>query len=548
MTTRSRLAFLPACVACALASFVLWRWLGAPVTLPEAPTGRLACLSYTPFEPGQSPGAMPGWVSDARIEDDMRRLAGLTGCLRLYTPLGNSPRVVASAERHGLRILLGAWIGSNLEQNEREVAGALDLARRHPGTVKLIVVGNEVLLRRELPAAKLAALIGETRAASPVPVAYADVAHFIAVHPEVAATADALLIHLLPYWDDPAPPGVDKAAAGVIAGFDEFRARFPGRQIAIGETGWPSAGRQRGPGRPGVVEQARFVRQFAALATARGIDYNLIEAIDQPWKRPAEGTVGGYWGLLDEHRVAKFPLQGPVSAWPQWRRLAGATAALAVLLLAAALPGGLAARAWTAWTPVAFTTALVLVFQWRFLALASQSGTGWALGLVGAALTAWAALRLLARLRDGQLREPASLTEVGRMLMRPVALLRSPALHSGACVALVLLGAAWFSVVLAFAPRHRDLPIAFFLLPALAIACTSRVTGGADRREEASLALMIGGCCTAQLEPENPQSWAWLGLGVLLVVPWRHALRREFARIGRLLADPRQAQQRSQHG
>src|SRR5438876_920503 len=33
-----------------------------------------------------------------------------------------------------------------------------------------------------------------------------------------------------------------------------------------------------------------------------------IEAYDQPWKRQLEGTVGGYWGLLDSaRRELKYP-------------------------------------------------------------------------------------------------------------------------------------------------------------------------------------------------------------------------------------------------
>ena len=83
----------------------------------------------------------------------------------------------------GFHILLGAWIGTDLDQNEKEIRAALELARRYPQTVSAIVVGNEVLLRREMSVAKLAALIRDVKEQSPVPVAYADVAHFIEQEP-----------------------------------------------------------------------------------------------------------------------------------------------------------------------------------------------------------------------------------------------------------------------------------------------------------------------------------------------------------------------------
>ena len=48
-------------------------------------------------------------------------------------------------------------------------------------------------------------------------------------------------------------------------------------------------------------------RDFVTRAEAYGIDYNIIEAIDQPWKT-MEGGVGPYWGLLDASREAEILL------------------------------------------------------------------------------------------------------------------------------------------------------------------------------------------------------------------------------------------------
>ena len=62
------------------------------------------------------------------------------------------------------------------------------------------------------------------------------------------------------------------------------------------------------------------------FAEAYGLDYNIIEAIDQPFKT-FEGGVGGYWGLFDADRVAKFSLTGPVSDPDHWK-----IAGLALLL------------------------------------------------------------------------------------------------------------------------------------------------------------------------------------------------------------------------
>ena len=53
-------------------------------------------------------------------------------------------------------------------------------------------------------------------------------------------------------------------------------------------------------------------------ANALGIEYNVIEAFDQPWKT-FEGSVGAYWGLFDNAREAKFAWTGPISDNDRWK-------------------------------------------------------------------------------------------------------------------------------------------------------------------------------------------------------------------------------------
>jgi cellulose synthase/poly-beta-1,6-N-acetylglucosamine synthase-like glycosyltransferase len=72
------------------------------------------------------------------------------------------------------------------------------------------------------------------------------------------------------------------------------------------------------------------LRDFVARAEAFGIDYNIVEAIDQPWKI-FEGGVGPYWGIFDASRHAKFSWTGIVVDPDHWR-LAGIALLVSVLL------------------------------------------------------------------------------------------------------------------------------------------------------------------------------------------------------------------------
>jgi exo-beta-1,3-glucanase (GH17 family) len=317
-----------------------WR-MGVPRPIAEPGAERLECVSYAPFRrPGETPFDAAAFVDEARIETDLRLIATRSGCVRTYSVSQGLDAVPRVAQRLGMTVLLGAWIGRDRRANESELTAAIGVAREHSATVRALVVGNEVMLRRELPEAELVAYIERARRAVPVPVTYADVWEFWLEHPSIALAVTFVTIHILPYWEDD-PVGIDAAIAHVVEVWRAMRAALPGREILVGETGWPSEGRARGDAVPGRVEQARFIRQFSRTAAEQGIRYNLIEAFDQPWKRHLEGAMGGAWGLLDSEGRPKFDWHGPVAprdGWTAWR-----TAAAAGLLLGA-VAVGLAAR------------------------------------------------------------------------------------------------------------------------------------------------------------------------------------------------------------
>jgi cellulose synthase/poly-beta-1,6-N-acetylglucosamine synthase-like glycosyltransferase/exo-beta-1,3-glucanase (GH17 family) len=158
---------------------------------------------------------------------------------------------------------------------------------------------------------------------SPVPVTTGQIRSDWIDHPELASAVDFISAHILPYWEGvPANEAVQKT----IDYYKELRDAHPGKRIVIAEFGWPSAGYNTHAADPGRAEQAMVLRDFAAQAEARGIDYNLFEAFDQPWKIN-EGSVGAYWGLFDASQQAKFAWTGLVSDANHWR-----LASLAVLL------------------------------------------------------------------------------------------------------------------------------------------------------------------------------------------------------------------------
>jgi exo-beta-1,3-glucanase (GH17 family) len=223
-------------------------------------------LSYAPYRTGQSP--LTGrFATEAEVDQDMALLAPLTRAIRSYAAIEGPYEGPALARKHGLKLWQGIWLGGDRAQNAREMARAIDFAHRYPDTIERVIVGNEVLLRRDLPVAELIADIDHVRASVKQPVAYADVSDFWDQFVQVAPHVDVVLIHLLPYWED-VPTGIDHAVEKVGQAYIHFTKLFPGKTIAIGETGWPSRGRQRRDAVPGRINEARFLREFIALSEA----------------------------------------------------------------------------------------------------------------------------------------------------------------------------------------------------------------------------------------------------------------------------------------
>ncbi|MGH6662509.1 MAG: hypothetical protein ACREB6_13295, partial [Rhodospirillales bacterium] len=235
-------SFLPALVAFALAaaaSIGAWAWLGRPMPLPDVPVARLQCLSYSPSHEDASPLDKHFIVPAGRIEADMNILRPITGCIRTYSSVGSECHAEAAATGVGIKAMVGIWIGADDRKNAEEIEGALSLAAAHPEAVKALVVGNEVLLRREMTADRLAGIIRSVKARTLHPVTYADIFEFWRRNPALAGVVDVVTIHILPYWDDPTPVSIDAVQDHVRGIVEQARTIFPDKPVQVGEIGWP---------------------------------------------------------------------------------------------------------------------------------------------------------------------------------------------------------------------------------------------------------------------------------------------------------------------
>ncbi len=335
----------------------------------EAPDfrGMLPSVSYAPSErTGPDVDNIP---TAERIRADMKKLSTMTRAIRLYASTGGSELVPPIAAEFGLKVTVGAWIDKNTYRNEREIASAINLARSNSNIIG-IVVGNETLYRGERKVDDLIELIKRVKKSVNVPVTTGEIWNIWRDNPELASNVSFIAAHVLPYWENiPANQAVDQA----VRLYQLLWAQYPGKRVVIAEFGWPSAGYNLLNASPSRVEQATVLRNFVTRAEAVGMEYNIVEAIDQPWKY-FEGGVGPYWGILNAEREPKFSWTGPIVNPNYWKLatialLVGVLMSLPILRLPdptvlQALTLSTAANGVGAWTSYAFAywTAHYFVF------------------------------------------------------------------------------------------------------------------------------------------------------------------------------------------
>lgn len=308
-------------------TFGLWAYLNRPTAEPPWPE-RVQAMAFSPFQAGQDP-VVQVLPSEQQIDSDLHLLADKVTAIRTYSALKTLGRIPALAERHELKVAVGAWLDRRLPTNELEVQAAIQLANAHSNVIRL-VIGNETILRGDLTVAQLTEQLDRVRAAVSQPVSTAEPWHVWLKHPKLVEHVDYLAVHLLPYWEG---VDVERAIDYISMRVDQLERAYPGKPIVIAEVGWPSDGRTRESAVASTSNQAMFLRRFLDRAKHEGYIYYLMEAFDQPWKVQYEGGVGAYWGIYDVHRQPKFAFVEPIIRIPEWQTLAATSIAIATVIL-----------------------------------------------------------------------------------------------------------------------------------------------------------------------------------------------------------------------
>ena len=256
-------------------------------------------LCFSPYLEGQAPGST---VSEDQIRQRLQIIQPHTGWVRTFSCTDGHEQTPRIAHALGLKTLVGAWLGTDLKINRRELQGLIDLAQA--GHADIVAVGNEVLLREEMDEDELLGCIERVKRELPgVPVGCVDAYCLFEKHPRIAAACDVVLSNCYPFWEG-CPR--EQAVACMQSMVARTRAAAPGKRIVISETGWPHQGSPFHGAVPSRESAMRYFVDTQEWAQQDGIEVFYFAAFDEAWKVGAEGDVGACWGLWDKEGESKF--------------------------------------------------------------------------------------------------------------------------------------------------------------------------------------------------------------------------------------------------
>ncbi|MEL0193049.1 MAG: glycosyl hydrolase family 17 protein [Halieaceae bacterium] len=260
-------------------------------------------ISFSAYVDGQKPGDELG---RDQIERRMRVLASRFSWIRSFSTTQGNDLIPIVAKEHGLKTLVGAWLGKDDDKNRLEMERLIELA--HEGAVDIAAVGNEVLYREDLSEDQLLAFMQEARERLPshIPMGYVDAYYEFEARPNITAACDVLLTNCYPFWEGCAHP---YAILYMQDMYRRVQRVAEGKRVIISETGWPSAGGNFYGAESSPQGAYLYFLRAMEWAASEDIEMFYFSSFDESWKvagDAGEGDVGAHWGLWDKDEQFKY--------------------------------------------------------------------------------------------------------------------------------------------------------------------------------------------------------------------------------------------------
>jgi len=257
-------------------------------------------ICFSLYEDGQKPGDI---ITEEQVRRRMEIIQPYCKWVRSFSCTDGNELIPMVAKDYGIKTLVGAWLGTDPEINERELAGLIQLAKE--GYVDIAAVGNEVLYRNDLTEDELIDFIARAKKEIPshIPVGYVDAYYEFSAKPRITEIVDVILANCYPFWEGCA---IEYSLPYMKNMYYQAMNAGKGKRVIITETGWPSQGKSVSGAHSSHENARNYFINTHLWAQAEDIETFYFSSFDESWKVGAEGDVGAYWGIWDKNEKIKF--------------------------------------------------------------------------------------------------------------------------------------------------------------------------------------------------------------------------------------------------
>ena len=230
-----------------LAVFLLAPVLSHCMATPDEGVVRLYGMCFSPYMDGQN----PNWnspVTEKQIQNRLTIITDHTQWIRTFGCDDNLKPTGRIAHTLGLKTAIGAWIGDDPIENEKQISNLITIAKA--GDVDIAVVGNERILYYENKwstrpdETELISIIARVKQEIPsINVTTAEPWHIWQDHPNLINAVDVLFVNIYPFHENQ-PLG--NAIQFTEEKYNLVHNLAGSKQVVISEMGWPSEGNSLG--------------------------------------------------------------------------------------------------------------------------------------------------------------------------------------------------------------------------------------------------------------------------------------------------------------
>jgi len=242
-------------------------------------------------------------ISEGQLRELVKKVAPYTKWLRTYSVANNFKKIPEMARQHdpSLKVAAGTWLTKHntrtAPSGNEGIQNLIDLAKA--GKIDIAVVGNEATQNGVDPEILINYITYVKEQIKRLPVQVTSgLSLKEAYDVRIVNACDVVFVNIYPCF---MPVSVDMAVSRMNSAYMQLKNLYKGKEIIIGETGWPSEGGSYGPAVYDLASAVKYQEEIRKWSIAEGVKYFYFEAFDEPW----EGSKEVKFGVWDSNLTPK---------------------------------------------------------------------------------------------------------------------------------------------------------------------------------------------------------------------------------------------------